>query len=239
MNEQTQENNNWTALDPSQLTGTGLFSERVNIDAKADAFASAPPVDDGKYVFLLGPSSDPQVPTLQARHYDANGDKPAMNVIRVNTSLTIVQGFEGQDPTRLVGKVKRFDKAFSTFPRTVNGLPTNEVATILQFLGADLSEVIASGQLTNEMLAATLNAALVAGQSQIGGSTVWKAGWTQNKADPKDRGKWLVQGQKNFDLLPGGVAGVGPYNPIYSRNGVEARAKAYLRNEFFSLVKKG
>lgn len=239
---QEQKKTNWTAIDPQQLLSGalgGLFTETVNIDAKGDAFAQAAPVDDGKYAFILGPSADPNVNTVEGGHFDARAGKPATDIIKLNLSLTIAQGLEGQDPAKLIGKTKRFDKSFSTATKIVNGVATSEIATILKYLGADLSAAIASGQLTNVALAATLLQSVMSGTAQIGGSTVWKGGYKEGKerADgSKEFGKFLVVGQKNFPLAPGGKPGEGPYLTQFTKDGVEIRAKAYLRNEFFSLI---
>lgn len=227
----------WAAIDPAALNGAGLYSEKVVINPTADAFAKAPPVDDGKYIFLLGPSAKPEVPTLEGRVLPANGDKPAANLIRVNCSLTIVSRADGTT-NGLEGKIKRFDKSFSANSRNKGGVMVNEVATLLGYLG--IGNIPA--EVSNEVLAGTLNQILMTGQAQIGGATVWRGGFTKKKLangedDPKDFGKWTIQGQRNFPLAPGGAPGVGPFSTTAFVDGKEIFAKAYLRDDgFFSLT---
>lgn len=225
----------WQGIDPATL-GSGFYSEKVEIDPSADAFAIAPPLPDGRYIFQISPSTDPKKPAVEAVRYEARSyvnnqgetvSLPAKNVLKVNADLKVIRFFdESRDPSLLTGKTKDFSKGFATSTKnTASGL-ASEAVTLLQYLGFEVpngtdAEIIAQ-TLYNKLLEKPL----------VGGELLWRAGFVKDDKNPKDFGKWSVTGMRNFPLAANGVLGVGPYSPVTQVNGQEYHAKAYLMRLF-------
>lgn len=232
MDTETKEKPKSRALTETDLQ-SGQFSEKVNIDAGADAFAHIPPVPDNKYIALLGPSSnESESPTIEGTDWPANGDKPAMTVIKVNTTITLQSTLSG-DKTCLEGKSIRFDKTFKVNASKRNGKMVSEAATILNYLGIPVPS--GTGM---DVIALTLAQALKAPTSLIGVRTLWRAGFVEGKMKANgysDRGTFKKSGMRTFPLMKGGNLVEGPFNPVAEENGEELRAKAYIM-EVFSLT---
>lgn len=217
----------WQNLDESKL-GVGLYAEKVNFDAGADAFAVIPPVPDGKYAATLGPSTDSKSPTLQVKQWPATAEKPALTVIRINATLTLTTPLDpGVSADVLKGKTKTFDKAFSTQVKTRNGQKVSEAVTLLSYLGYNVEPGTSA-----EVIAKTLLDILKSGQAQIGVKTVWKAGFQEGEVDEntgrKAFGSFKMVGMSKFPLLPNGT-----HNPVLD----DRPAKAYI-SDVFSLTAK-
>lgn len=228
MNDTQTENKGpqWETLEENQL-GLGLLSEQVNFDKGGDSFAIVAPVQDGRYAATLGPSEDPKSPTLQVKRFPATAEKPALTIVRINATLTLTAPLDpGVDASVLNGKMKKFDKAFSTQVRTRNGLKASEAVTLLNYLGYD----VAPGA-TVESIASTLNEILKSKTAQIGVRTTWKAGFQEGEVNEetgyKGYGSFKIVGMRNFPQIKEGI-----YNPVVD----DMKARAYI-TDIFPLAK--
>ncbi len=218
-----------TAVDPTKL-GSGQFgasfSEKVNIDPTANAFAQRSPLDDGEYAFLLEATDEPGKNIIETVTFPPRDGKPALSFFRINVKLTAVATADGRDfaaATKGRSGLVHYDD-FSTQVRDVNGAQTSQVATILTMLGLKYSPNASQ----EELAGLFVNNVLKSKQFQIVRTTYWRAGWDgQTK-------KWLQQGQKNFSQMANGKG----FDPIYKANGVEYAAKAGLGVKIKAVTKR-
>lgn len=238
--QNVEQKSKWEAVDPNSF-GKGLYSEKVTTEEGASAFRQSNPIDDGKYAFLIKKSNDPKKPYTETIHFEAKGDKAAGTYYKVNLTLTAVdvvneEGRPVRSKDSLKGKQVEFDASFDTMPKKdrQTNTTTSTLGSLLQLLGVNLPV-----EATADQLMATILQIVATGQAMVGNSTTWRADFVKDDKDPKDYGKFTYVGQKSFPLVPGGVAGVGPYDPNVVGSKGETRAKAYLsKNGWFSLAKQ-
>lgn len=212
-------------INPEDLA---QFTERVNIDPNANAFARPVPIPDGKYqAQLTRPTSKEGTearPILQGGT-NKNGEDYFFGNCEVKI-LASAQPDISNDV--LKGKAKTMRYKATSFEKTdPQGLNTNEMAGVIYATG-----LAPASDLLGDLGAAWIE--VVNNGAKVGVITQWQAGhMVPVTKDGKTFKNWeivrrgMTSFPKNYTTLPDGTQQHdGTYNPTITYNGEELTARA-------------